>query len=660
MRIEREIDCLCVRLDQDQIFRLLLLTIAWISIPSYNICNLLYLDVERTCPICQAVFTSVNGRNYHVKNNVCERRPHPIPEKSVSNRSCLPASTHVKRPLKQVPPFHILTPGDRFVTPFGIVEVVKDDRAIPTVKMLPADVTQQYRKYSRLRASDKRITMADIKQSSRLRIRRNNINALYEKKGRANRRSVFEAYFDGDPVHMKSVIAASESISESSRFSDVVNPKEPPNSFPDRIVECTRVANQQLHVLDCGNFKNTVKRNAKQEGKIFLQRRLLTKRYDEHDRVYNCDDCGHKFGTPQMLKAHADRTPSMCIKNARINTTRREQVKNKIEREMTDFIRFGIKRKYPTKRKNIAITGNDQPREMYKKKKSESIIYPEVVLALGFKLLAKSIPHDSNSSVVNCTNRANKVPKKSIYIMEAEPDVVLHNLQEELERQQRKADDQMYGSMYAEVYRSLNFKFPGKKKGANVGNKIGKKIRRKRAVKPKPPPPPIPIPPAIDSRALIDEVDAGRWPSINRNVEVSHDVLCVICKKDGELLCCTFCHIAEHLKCIRQRFTIKKPEPDEDFMCHKCMQTILARRNRAEKRRLEKQVSTENKIQQELLSETRKNPGEGNEYHYMAAQAQDVNELVELLKDSQLRLRQSIETSKMNNIRRRIISGVYP
>ena len=163
MRIEREIDCLCVRLDQDQIFRLLLLTIAWISIPSYNICNLLYLDVERTCPICQAVFTSVNGRNYHVKNNVCERRPHPIPEKSVSNRSCLPASTHVKRPLKQVPPFHILTPGDRFVTPFGIVEVVKDDRAIPTVKMLPADVTQQYRKYSRLRASDKRITMADIK-----------------------------------------------------------------------------------------------------------------------------------------------------------------------------------------------------------------------------------------------------------------------------------------------------------------------------------------------------------------------------------------------------------------------------------------------------------------------------------------------------------------
>jgi hypothetical protein len=134
----------------------------------------------------------------------------------------------------------------------------------------------------------------------------------------------------------------------------------------------------------------------------------------------------------------------------------------------------------------------------------------------------------------------------------------------------------------------------------------------------------------------------------------------VICKKDGDLLCCNFCHLAEHLKCIRQRFTIKNPEADEDFMCHKCIQTILARRNRAEKRRLEKQVNTENKIQRELLSETRKNPGEGNEYHYMAAQAQDVNELVELLKDSQLRLRQSIETSKMNNIRRRIISGVYP
>jgi hypothetical protein len=597
----------------------------------------------------------VNGRNYHVKNNVCQRSNHPI-----SKKSRRPASAHVKRTPNQVPRFHTLTPGDRFVTPFGIVEVVKDDRAIPTVKMLPADITQQYKTYAKLKTSEKRMTSAHIKRSSMLRIRRNDINALYEKKGKANRRSIFEAYFEGDPVHMKSVTAASGSINKSSGFSDLVNPREPPNSFPDRIVECTRVTDQRSHVLDCGNFNNTVKRNAKQEDKLFLQRRLLMKRYDENDRVYNCDDCGHKFGTPQMLKVHADRKPSVCIQNARIDKTRREQINNRIEREMTDLIRFGIKRKYPIKIKNKAITGNDQPRKRYKKKKSESIIYPEVILALGFKLLAKLIPHDSNSSVVNCTERAKKVPKKSIYLVEAEPDVVLHNLQEEFQRQKRKADDQMYGSMYAEVYKALKFKFPGKKKGANLGNKIGKKIRRKRAAKPKPQPPPIPIPPAIDSRALIDEVDAGRWPSINRNVEVSHDVLCVICKKDGDLLCCNFCHIAEHLKCIRQRFTIKKPEPDEDFMCHKCIQTILARRNRAEKRRLEKQVNTENKIQQELLSETRKNPGEGNEYHYMAAQAQDVNELVELLKDSQLRLRQSIETAKMNNMRRRIISGVYP
>ncbi|MGK3736373.1 MAG: hypothetical protein ACI8RD_009186 [Bacillariaceae sp.] len=656
---------MCVRLDQIKV-RFFFVAITnhrldlYISL--YNICNLFYLDVERTCPDCQAVFTSVNGRDYHVKNNVCQKGTICKISRGLDIRSRRTAAAPaIKKTAKRMPPFHTLTPGDRFVIPFGIVEVVKDDRAIPTVKMLPIDIRQQFKTYGVFKHNEvKRLTSAHVKRSSKLRIRRNDIDALYEKKGKANRRSIFEAYFEGDPVYMKSVTTPSESINQSSGFADVVNPKEPPNSFPDRIVECIRVTDQRSHVLDCGTFNNTVKRDAKQEGKLFLQRRLLTKRYDEFDRVYNCDDCGHKFVTPQMLKAHVDRKPSKCIQNARIVTTRREQINSRIESEMTDLIRFGIKRKYPTKRKSTDITGNDQPREKYKKKKAESIIYPEVILALGFKLVAKSIPRNNNSSVVNYTERAKKVPTNSIYLADAEVDVVLHNLQEEFQLQQRKADDQMYGSMYAEVYKALKFKFPGKKKGTNVGNKIGKKIRRKRAVKPKPPPPPIPIPPAIDSRALIDEVDSGRWPSINRNVEVSHDVLCVICKKDGDLLCCNFCHLAEHLKCIRQRFTIKNPEADEDFMCHKCIQTILARRNRAEKRRLEKQVNTENKIQRELLSETRKNPGEGNEYHYMAAQAQDVNELVELLKDSQLRLRQSIETSKMNNIRRRIISGVYP
>jgi len=512
----------------------------------------------------------------------------------------------------------------------------------------------------------KKQTLSFIKRSSKLRIRRNEINVLYERKGKANRRSIFEAYFDGDPVFMKSVISANkalvgsrESIKQSFGSSDAkggdpADPTEPPDSFPDRIVECIGIIDQRSHVLALSN--DFVKRNAKQLGTFFLQRRLLTKRYVENDRVYNCSDCDQKFCTTQSRKAHVDR--KQCIQKARIDHTKREEISSRIEKEIADLIRFPIERKFPTKRKNAEIIVNDQKRKK-KKKKVETSIYPEVLLCLGFKLVAKSIPYENDSSVIIFKNNSS-VSAKATKIGD-EPELVLQNLQVEFQKQQRKADDQKYGSMYAKVYKTLKFKSPNKKKGANVGNMIGKKLRRKRLVKPKPPLPFKPILPSIDTRALVDEVGSGRYPSINRYVEGAYDDLCVICKKDGDLLCCNFCHRVEHLKCIRQKFTIKEPEPEEDFMCHKCIQTVLCRRARAEKRRLRKHLNNEDKNKQEVFDENRKNLGDGKEYHYMAAQAQEVNELVELLKDSQLRLRRSIETTKVNSIRRGIISGgVYP
>ena len=124
------------------------------------------------------------------------------------------------------------------------------------------------------------------------------------------------------------------------------------------------------------------------------------------------------------------------------------------------------------------------------------------------------------------------------------------------------------------------------------------------------------------------------------------------------MYCCEFCGNAEHFKCILTKFTIKEPEPDEDFMCHRCIGVILSRRARAEKRRLRKQVKNEQLKKEEEIIET--DPSDGNEYPFMASQAREVNELVELLKDSQIRLRRSIETTRMNNIRRRVIAGVYP
>jgi len=605
--------------------------------------------IFRTCPNCKAVFTSVHGRNYHVNHKVCQ-----MPTSIIRSRVIASVRVHQC--------FHALSPGDQFVTSFGIVEVVKDDRAVPTAKF-SKDIQQQNKKYKKVKYDDERKQISShIKRSSKLRIRRNDINVLYERKGKANRRSIFEAYFDGDPVYMKSVNSANKAVMggrESSKQSfglsdakggNLADPKEPPDSFPDRIVECVGIIDQRSHDSVLSN--DFVKRNAKQPGTFFLQRRLLTKRYNENDRVYNCSDCGQKFTTIQSRKAHVDR--KHCIQKALIDQTKREEINSRIEKEIADLIRFPIERKYPTKRKNAEITGNNRKKKK-KKKKVETSIYPEVLLCLGFKLVAKSIPYENDSSMI-IRKRNPSVSAKVTKICD-EPELVLQNLQVEFQKQQRKADDQKYGSMYPEVYKTLKFKSSNKKKGANLGNMIGKKIRRKRPVKPKPPSPPKPILPSIDTRALVDEVGSGRYPSMNRYVEGSYDNLCVICKKNGDLLYCNFCHRVEHLKCIRQKFTIKEPEPEEDFMCHKCIQTVLARRSRAEKRRLRKQIDNDYENKQEVFSENQKILGDGKEYHSMAAQAKEVNELVELLKDSQLRLRRSIETTKVNNIRRGIISG---
>jgi hypothetical protein len=47
------------------------------------------------------------------------------------------------------------------------------------------------------------------------------------------------------------------------------------------------------------------------------------------------------------------------------------------------------------------------------------------------------------------------------------------------------------------------------------------------------------------------------------------------------------------------------------------------------------------------------------EYQYLAAKGQEVSELVELLQDAEVRLKQSLATHKMNNVRRKIMGCYY-
>ena len=168
------------------------------------------------------------------------------------------------------------------------------------------------------------------------------------------------------------------------------------------------------------------------------------------------------------------------------------------------------------------------------------------------------------------------------------------------------------------------------------------------------------FPAIIDTRVLVAEIDAGRYPTIKRYYG-EHDENCAICKEkqtpDHRLVACTFCRQSAHFSCTSTKFTVHDPGPDEDFMCHKCIGVIVSRRGRAEKRRVEKLYPfvedavaiEEAKIQeqQELLHGI----VPGQEFECVAAQGRLVEDLSEMLRDAKARLSIANEMAAINRRR---------
>jgi len=92
----------------------------------------------------------------------------------------------------------------------------------------------------------------------------------------------------------------------------------------------------------------------------------------------------------------------------------------------------------------------------------------------------------------------------------------------------------------------------------------------------------------VDVSVLVEEIDTGRYPSMKR-YKGAHQDFCVVCKsQEGVKYCCEFCPQTNHMQCLKSKVNVKEPKLEDDFMCHSCIQRSLARRARAEKRRLAK------------------------------------------------------------------------
>ena len=108
-------------------------------------------------------------------------------------------------------------------------------------------------------------------------------------------------------------------------------------------------------------------------------------------------------------------------------------------------------------------------------------------------------------------------------------------------------------------------------------------------------------PVVVDVQVLAEECEAGRYPSVTRFLG-DHEGECVLCRKEGPasdgenpLIDCDFCKNSAHQNCIDRKMLQKDPpvvlresEPHDSLMCHDCLSICLARRVRAENRRLSK------------------------------------------------------------------------
>jgi hypothetical protein len=545
-----------------------------------------------------------------------------------------------------------LQPGSKFITQFGIVQVVTDDREVPTGTM-PADIKKKYKEYQALRKRmDAKNTKKQDDIASLLRERRNKINGLYQQ-GRPNKSLTFQAYFDKE--NPKDADAPEKPLLRSEPSEE--DPYAMDSFFPDRIVECFLVPDERQRFLstaiDIPVEVSDAAGTGEKPTRMFLKRRVLTEAYNPTLPIYICVDCGRKFLSLAGMRYHCN--GKVCVEN-----NLKEGEKRAKRQEKVEDVRQQVQRGSRTRK-------SDRPDR--RNRKAPRAMYPEVLISLGFQLIKHDMnfPHGENLPLINPADRIVGYAEGWDIVQEdgsnfVDPTNVVESLRREVVKQQRDyqlaAADQKHGSIYREVFKSLRFEMGTKRAKSLVWSRLRK---RKLSKLPLPPPDIKPKPPIIDTRALADEIVSGRYPSMTRYTRDDHHDSCALCKDGGELICCDFCRNAEHFKCIRERFTVKAPEPEDFFVCHKCIQNVNSKRNRAEKRRLEKQQRDDERQRKEAVEERRLNPGiqSGMEYPYMADKAKEVNELIELLHDAQTRLKQAFATSKMNNIRRKAMGCFF-
>ena len=608
---------------------------------------------DRTCRKCRRVFTSVLGLQYHTDKRVCEM--------------------DAERALAKERPYFRLSAGQTFAVPQcgGAVVVVRDDRGPDPVGQLPEGLDKLLKSWRKVqgRCEDRRVASYVVAAGQSL-FRRAQLSQLYQE-GRVTAWNVQRVYRSGGSSSTPGRLAVSQALSD---------PSAPDGSYPDRIVECRVIPDEREHFVVNADCSHDVVRRCDgvvgEDGgyRVFLRRRDLQHNYDKSASTFSCSQCGQSFMSRPGAVHHVRSGACASRKKSHASATARNL------QSVQDRVDYFEKQARASPNENLATAKRTFPKK--KAKKIENVpVYPQVWLSLGFKLLPRSeattkegmvsafvdeTPVDEleppvvSSAVVPAVNV--KV-RKTVIDPKLHPRIVLRELEEEW----RALKSHSVGPMYPEVFHALGYldfdprenAKRRKRRRAEQERKHQQELLRKRQraeKKRRLAELPRATVSRVDTRVLANEIEAGRYPSI-KLYDGEHDEICALCKEgsDDELLVdCDFCKQAIHYSCLLLRWVVQEPEPGLRFMCQTCIGVICSRRERAEKRRLEKVGETDRNATAKAPSKFALLKGvvRGQEFECLEAQGQRVSDLTVLLKDARNRLSAALEASSLNRLRR--------
>ena len=238
-------------------------------------------------------------------------------------------------------PFGTLTPGLCFVTQYGIVEVINDNREIPYFipvsestnepDFTTADLKKQTKLYhnavlkNQMRDQKQLLNVAVVSLARRKLLRhayhdhlRRNENVTAATTNGTNDSKNSVATFVDTIRHAYCACGDVSPLARVPKTKELEDPSAPATVFPDRIVECRLLPDRRPRYT--GNYDNLtlldgLANTDTNSNKIFVQRRLLTTPYNLDSERYYCPSCYQCFTSKPGYKYHVD--VESCIRKAK-------------------------------------------------------------------------------------------------------------------------------------------------------------------------------------------------------------------------------------------------------------------------------------------------------------------------------------------------------